>query len=1120
MKNHPSALARRWICWLSILAISVSGSLWANDLENPPVTGPLDLRQWLSADYDTDEYVSQDRSGKVWVWSDRTEESGSSSYDKEQSDSAFQPVFVKGTDHPSGLGTVVFENGQVLVGDSEGNGVPLEVMDEILIVIVWRPDSFQNAVLWQQGNLSLRLSSDGFYGIAVDGILTQEVHSYREHEHIVSVGWITPGDPEVAELYHNTRPANVTYSEIPAVTASASDTATLGGKETSDFFDGEIQELLIYDEPLSQDLLEYLADTFEDAYNLSLDRTGDGQPDDLSADASWDGIPNEWLIGHGLNPFDPDVADQASDIDGLTWLEKFLLEEDLRGSWRLMAGDGTVAEDYSEFENDGTFSASGVQWVDGGYGIELDGQGEVEAGDPQDDSLDLGEGSLSMSVWFQTTSTGSQTLFSKGTHNNNEGYGIGVGDNGEIYARLGGNNHFYIRTVNSFAGGEWHHAVAVFDRDDEKAWIYVDGDREDLTNHGSGTLINGGDTLDLSGVSGPTATSDRNFLIGATADQSANEPLERFDGQLADVRLYDRPISETTINGLSQIADPDLDSDENGVPDWWQIHYFGKIGFDRYDDPDGDGYPLIFEYFHESDPTDPEDFPNATYFVDQSGFFGGFLTIHDAIDESVENGSDYDIIRVFPGVYSDHYEIDQDGTIVSSRELKIPADRKLLLIAGDAPWGDEVVIDRESYRYGPSEALTVESDSAVVGFTFKDAWGGIYFDGADALIADCRIEGMFADDNFDAGLRVRNSELLVRNLEVVDNFARGVYAWDGSDVKIYDSLFENNHLARKDNWDGGGIRATGSTSLHLERSRVIGNRARDGGGIYVSGGKYEVVNSIVGYNESYGDEWAGRSGGIRVKLSETEGSIVNSTFIGNRVNEEGDLHDETASGGSFRGSLSVVNSIFWNPSEVAEDFSMWGSGDVVSYSNIRTLSGQTYPGEENLQVAPGGRADGMLLPDSPLVEMGDTHAAPGEDIQGEPRPFGSRVDIGADEFFDTDGKGLPDWWQIKYFGQLGNDPETRPAGHVLTYAEEYAMGTDPTTEDTNGDGIKDGHSLEGDFNYDGISAGTGVSVGMDPYADPVGFDPFDPDDGIQMGHEPGLPPLIDLQVPDDAVLIP
>ncbi len=46
--------------------------------------------------------------------------------------------------------------------------------------------------------------------------------------------------------------------------------------------------------------------------------------------------------------------------------------------------------------------------------------------------------------------------------------------------------------------------------------------------------------------------------------------------------------------------------------------------------------------------------------------------------------------------------------------------------------------------------------------------------------------------------------------------------------------------------------------------------------------------------------------------------------------------------------------------------------------------------------------------------------------------------------FDTDNNGLPDAWEIQYFGQIGVDPNTDPDGDGLTNLQELQGGTDPT----------------------------------------------------------------------------
>ncbi|HWX22794.1 MAG TPA: hypothetical protein VN578_23075 [Candidatus Binatia bacterium] len=47
---------------------------------------------------------------------------------------------------------------------------------------------------------------------------------------------------------------------------------------------------------------------------------------------------------------------------------------------------------------------------------------------------------------------------------------------------------------------------------------------------------------------------------------------------------------------------------------------------------------------------------------------------------------------------------------------------------------------------------------------------------------------------------------------------------------------------------------------------------------------------------------------------------------------------------------------------------------------------------------------------------------------------------------DSDSDGLPDAWELTYFGHLGVNPNAHPNGDGMSYLQEYLAGTNPTNE--------------------------------------------------------------------------
>ena len=53
-----------------------------------------------------------------------------------------------------------------------------------------------------------------------------------------------------------------------------------------------------------------------------------------------------------------------------------------------------------------------------------------------------------------------------------------------------------------------------------------------------------------------------------------------------------------------------VDTDEDRLPDWWEIDYFNTLDKTNIQDPDNDGYSNRDEFLSKTDPTDANDRPS------------------------------------------------------------------------------------------------------------------------------------------------------------------------------------------------------------------------------------------------------------------------------------------------------------------------------------------------------------------------------------------------------------------------------------------------------------------------------------------------------------------------------
>lgn len=200
--------------------------------------------------------------------------------------------------------------------------------------------------------------------------------------------------------------------------------------------------------------------------------------------------------------------------------------------------------------------------------------------------------------------------------------------------------------------------------------------------------------------------------------------------------------------------------------------------------------------------------------------------------------------------------------------------------------------------------------------------------------------------------------------------------------------------------NGGGI-VVNSGVVDIERTQFEGNETdNNGGAIYVTGGgDVSVVNSLFFENDS-------KNRGSGVFVNDGQSELMNCTFADNITDSDNDSGTPMGTLGLTAGQqIDAFNSIFW-------DNSSGGNLDVNKGTGTLNLTNCVY----QTSVAPanfsdlGGNNTGdplftnaaiddytLLSSSSSAVDAGSLVGAPATDFNGDMRPQGTGIDIGAYE---------------------------------------------------------------------------------------------------------------------------
>ncbi len=441
-------------------------------------------------------------------------------------------------------------------------------------------------------------------------------------------------------------------------------------------------------------------------------------------------------------------------------------------------------------------------------------------------------------------------------------------------------------------------------------------------------------------INGATGDPDADSLANLGEYTYGGDPRDSDtddDDYLDGAEVYHSPESTDLLN-------PDTDGDL--MTDGWEVSAtLDPRSDDAYDDLDLDRFPNVFEFFHQTDANDSQQWPGYTinqmgdyhYFQVDAGFVSLESYQRNDIQEAIDAAAAFDIIEIKAGEYNE--------AIVVSNEKSL-----LLLSASGA---------RETILSGAllgESVVTLYSESVLDGFTIKNA----------------RIEnnggGLFINSPLDASPRVLGS--------------------------IITANFANN----------------------------------EGGGVYVESGS-PVFTSVTIFS-NYAN-----SGGAAISVSEFSSASFYSSIIWNDTGVS-----ET---GGASGNIFITESIVRNDIEDA----------VLVGANIS---------HENPVLGYGGH----LVIDSEAIDFIILPALPERvsafDANGEWRAVGTDdIDIGADEFIDDDFDGLPNWLEALgvTIPVLDGDSDGF-VSNPFTNLEEYEYGTNPLSNDTDGDGLLDGWEVQ------------------------------------------------------------
>ncbi len=466
------------------------------------------------------------------------------------------------------------------------------------------------------------------------------------------------------------------------------------------------------------------------------------------------------------------------------------------------------------------------------------------------------------------------------------------------------------------------------------------------------------------------------------------------DDDAGDLHLTE---SSPAVNmGNNALVPPGLETDLEGQP---RI-YGGRVDIGAHE--------------YQADPTAGRETPSAvvTTLLDVVDLYDGAISLREALFYSGVEAIGSPIT----------FDAALDGGTITLAGSSLIVDRSVQVNASSL---GELTIDANSQ----SRAITILADNVeLVGLTVTGGvarYGGGIGNYGTLTLTNSTISGNSANYS-GGGIYNYCGTVTVIDSTITDNSANysggGIYSLLGP-VAVGDSTILGNSAD-----DGGGIYSTGQ--LTVTNSNISGNSATDGGGILNYEGTVTVTNSNISDNSAdtgggiyddtgtvtvtnssisgnYGDGIYGYSATVTVTGSNISGNYGNGIRSGSTLAVAySTISGNYGCGISVSGGTATVSNTIVALNYNAEYPDISGALTTESVFNLIGID----PGFVR---SPGPGPDGTwgtddddagdlhLTASSPAVNMGSNALVPPgleTDVDGQPRVYGGRVDIGAYEY--------------------------------------------------------------------------------------------------------------------------